>query len=196
MPLTFAISLLLSAIYTATISAAPFPGRWAVKAMAVALLALLVRKDRLPASALLLGALGDALLELGPVYFVHGLLAFLGGHVVYTIGFLRAGRRRLPLAAPVILALYAAAFAFWLWPHLGALQAPVVVYMAAITAMAASSFRLRPLAAAGAGLFLVSDSLLAAGRFVSPVPAGDFLIWITYYSAQSLIAFSYRSHRQ
>jgi len=196
MPIALAVSLLCSVIYTATISAGPFSGRWAVKAMAVAALALLVRKQRLPAAALLLGALGDALLEAGSSYFVHGLAAFLCGHIVYTIAFLRAGVRRLPAGAPVLLTLYAAAFAFWLWPHLGPLQAPVLVYMAAITVMATCSLRLSALAAAGAVLFLLSDSLLAANQFVAPVAAGGYLIWITYYAAQLCIALAFGFHRK
>lgn len=120
----------------------------------------------LVAAALILGSIGDALLELSPDYFVFGLVAFLCGHVVYIVAFLRTGARRPP---PVLiqlgLILYAAGFAWWLWPNLGQLQIPVLVYMATLTTMASCSLRIGPVVATGAALFLLSDSLLAANRF-------------------------------
>lgn len=182
------LSLLCSAAYTVGIAVGRYPGSWAVKAASVAALALLVRRNRLAAAALLLGSLGDALLELGPHLFVAGLAAFLCGHLVYSVCFARTGTRRPPVMAVAPVVLLAAAFTAWLWPHLGALRIPVMLYIAAISVMAATSFRLAGAVSAGALLFLLSDSLLAANRFVAPLPAAGFAIWLTYYAGQALIA--------
>jgi len=59
--------------------------------------------------------------------------------------------------------------------------------MAAITAMAVSSIasRIRPeWVVAGAILFLISDSILAANKFVGPVPLRGWLVWSTYVLGQ------------
>jgi uncharacterized membrane protein YhhN len=90
-----------------------------------------------------------------------------------------------------VLAIYAVAFGYWLWPSLGALAVPVMLYVAAITAMAATSIRGGRLVAAGAVLFLISDSLLAADRFKSPIPGRDYLVWLTYYAGQFMIAWGW-----
>jgi len=42
-----------------------------------------------------------------------------------------------------------------------------------------------PLAAAGAGLFVASDSMIAWNRFVAPVPKASLLIMITYHLGQA-----------
>lgn len=41
---------------------------------------------------------------------------------------------------------------------------------------------------AGALLFLLSDSVLAANRFHAPVPASGYIVWVAYYSGPVLIA--------
>ena len=46
------------------------------------------------------------------------------------------------------------------------------------------------LAAVGAGLFMVSDGLLALNRFGRPLPRAQVLIMTTYVAAQTLIALS------
>ena len=40
---------------------------------------------------------------------------------------------------------------------------------------------------AGAVLFLISDSLLGAGRFKTQIPLRGFLVWTTYYAGQCAI---------
>lgn len=184
-----AISLLLSAVYTATIPMGHFPGRWSVKAGSVAALAWMARRYPLLALALACGSVGDALLDLSPAYFVPGLVAFLCGHIAYTAWFLRSGRKT-PAGAYALI-LYAALFLAWLWPSLGALRFPVLAYVAAITTMAITSFRVGGWVAAGAVLFLVSDSLLAANRFRTPLPLRDWLVWLTYYCGQLAIAYGF-----
>lgn len=188
MNIALAASLLCSAIYTATIATGDFTGRWAVKAASVAALAVLVRKYPLLALALFLGSIGDALLDYNPGFFVTGLIAFLLGHLVYTACF--GAKLRFSIPA-VLLVAYSATFVWWLWPSLGALRIPVMVYIAAITAMAISSLRIGGWVSIGAILFVISDSLLAANRFKTAIPMRDYLVWLTYYGAQAGIALGY-----
>jgi uncharacterized membrane protein YhhN len=154
------------------------------------------------AGGLVLGAVGDVLLEASPRLFVAGLVAFLAGHVAYVVAFLD-GERRLhvvralpPFAAGIaVLAL--------LWPGLGPMRVPVTAYMLVICAMAwraASRVeRGRPdawLALAGATLFLVSDSALGIARFLAPFPGRRAVILSTYWAAQLLVALSAYSSQQ
>lgn len=182
------LSIAASLVYTATIPWDPFPGRWAVKAACAILLAVAARRLPVLAAGLVFGAVGDALLDLSPGMFVAGLVAFLCGHVAYLVHFNRAARAPLNPRWTLALLVYAVTFTAWLWPGLGAMRVPVALYVGAITAMAASSARISWTVAGAAVLFLVSDSLLAANRFRTPVPLRDWLVWITYYLAQLGIA--------
>ena len=181
-------SLALSLLYLVT-TTAHFPGRWAVKSGSVAMLAVAARRYPLLAAGLAFGALGDALLDLSSSYFTAGLVAFLIGHVFYTAFFIRSGRRRV-VAPALALILYSAVFLWWLWPGLGTMRIPVAVYVAAIAAMAIASCRFSWWVALGAMLFLLSDSILAANRFKTAVPGRDYLVWLTYYAGQFLIAWA------
>ncbi len=183
------LSLLCSAIYTVTIATGPFPGRWVVKTASIAALAFMVRRYPMLALALAFGSLGDALLDLSPSFFVAGLIAFLIGHIVYTICFLKTPQKVSWSSAAVVI--YAGVFLAWLWPSLGAMRVPVLCYIAAITTMVVMSLRIGGWVAAGAILFLLSDSLLAANRFKIELPMRDWLVWLTYYGGQLGIAIGY-----
>jgi hypothetical protein len=66
--------------------------------------------------------------------------------------------------------------------------------MGAITAMVVSSIGARlpgVWVPVGAVLFLISDAILAANRFKTPIPGRDYLVWGTYYFGQMLIALAY-----
>jgi uncharacterized membrane protein YhhN len=89
----------------------------------------------------------------------------------------------------------------YLWPHVrtSRVRWPVVVYMAAISAMAwcAIASATAPGAAAaatagaiGAVTFMVSDSVLAVNRFAHPFGGAHAVVMVTYYAAQMLIARS------
>ncbi len=95
-------------------------------------------------------------------------------------------------------AAYYVVFLTILWPTSGALRIPVAVYGIAILAMAASALNLVgrvPSKAAwvtftGAGLFVISDSLIALEAF-GPLEASSLhsaLVMLTYVAAQGLIA--------
>jgi uncharacterized membrane protein YhhN len=201
--------------YLVTRPLQPFPGSGIVKGLGMAPLAVLglrvlgraeraapgvrgrgIRDSRILAAALSLSCLGDVLLHVGGRRsFLLGLGAFLLAHVAYVALFARRWPRplrpapgRLVLAAAVVL--YAAAFTAWLAPGLESLSVPVLAYAAAITAMAVAAIFAgfsTPLVVMGALLFVLSDSLIAAGRFRAAVPLAGLLIWPAYYLGQYLI---------
>ena len=99
-------------------------------------------------------------------------------------------------AATVVL--YGCAFLSFLLANLPAeLVGAVSVYTAAISAMllAASALDVAGhpcggMAAWGALVFVASDSILAANKFVVALPMAKYLIMVTYYGGQMLIALS------
>jgi uncharacterized membrane protein YhhN len=153
-------------------------------------------------AGLLFSLAGDVFLMLPRDRFVAGLACFLVAHLLYIAAF---APRPATLAAPLVLAallIYGGWLIRALWPHLGGLRAPVAVYGAALLVMAwqaaerwAVAGMMPPLLAAiGAGLFVVSDSVLAWQRFVRPVRHGHALVLGTYFAAQWLIALSVTPH--
>lgn len=108
-------------------------------------------------------------------------------------------------AAAVLLGAFAVLNVMGLWPHLPApMRVPVLAYVVVLASMAvlalarrwrspkpdaveASSARW---AAAGAVLFVASDSLLAWDRFAGGLPLASLLVLSTYYAAQYAIARS------
>jgi len=149
---------------------------------------------------------GDVLLMLPRDLFVPGLVAFLVGHVLFIVGLLQppspAGTppfafstTGLVVASLVALA-YGAVPATLIFRALardggGALIAPVAVYLVAILTMAVLAANVGvPAAAIGAALFVVSDTVLALGRFVRPLPHGDVVVHVTYHLAQLLLVLS------
>jgi uncharacterized membrane protein YhhN len=141
---------------------------------------------------------GDVALMLPGDYFVPGLFAFLAAHLCYISAFAAraGGLRPSPSALPFAFA-YIVLVAR-LAPHAGTLLGPVALYGAVLLAMAwcaAETWRLRRdgptgAAAVGALLFVVSDTLLAFGRFVPAGPRSGTAVMITYVAAQLLIAWS------
>lgn len=155
----------------------------------------------------LLGSLaGDVFLMLSG-YFIPGLVAFLLAHLAYIVRLRQdapwfASRRAL-LAT---LGVGAAMYAFLWWGGLpAALRLPVAAYVAVIALMAAQALgratvwrdRASVLVAAGAVFFMLSDSLLAVNRFVTPLPLAQLGVLATYYLAQCLIVGGLRrqTHR-
>lgn len=147
---------------------------------------------------LLFSLAGDVFLMLPRDRFVAGLASFLAAHLFYIAAFTPRPPR---LAAPLVLAallVYGALLMRALWPRLGSLRAPVAVYAAALLVMAwqaaaryaALETTAALLAAVGAGLFVVSDSVLAWERFVRRFRYGQAAVLATYFAAQWLIALS------
>lgn len=176
----------------------PFPGDVLVKLSMCVLLALLALRCnwRLLAVALLFSAAGDAFLAIdGERLFVPGLASFLVTHLLYAAVFVKfmrtapaalAGWRAIALA---LIPLFAIGYATVIWPKLGALALPVIVYIAAIVVMAVLSLRVKALTVPlGAILFMTSDSLIALGKFLWTAGWVGAAVWITYALAQLLIS--------
>lgn len=169
------------------------PWGLAWKASGIILLGVYALSQRawLAALALFLCATGDVLLE---IYFVAGMAAFALGHVVYVLCFLEWGRvlgpnkRDRPVAGLVVLV--SLAMLGWLTPGMGDLLIPALIYQLIITTMVATAMVVKSpmLARLGAVVFMLSDTLIAIGKFTATdVPPGS--VWITYAGAQIMIAW-------
>jgi len=168
----------------------------------LAMAALISGQSFLLVLALSSCALGDYFLSReGDPNFLFGLTAFLAGHVFY-IGFFAqflavgslistdAGLNLALLTALCIMVLIR------LWPFLQEMRLPVIVYMAAIVAMAITARAANPgfPVLAGIALFIVSDIILAFDKF-TPLAIGlkrrtmPYLVWIFYFSGQLLLVY-------
>lgn len=210
------LSIVCSAVYLATQSIQPFPGSVALKALSIAPLAVLAfrllngtrphgmewlrdRDNLILSAALGLSCLGDIYLDLGSRYFSHGLRAFLFAHFAYILLFVRNWPRPLrPTGGQLVLSalvlVYSMLLSSWLSSDLGAQAIPVMVYICTITVMTVSTILLgfsKHFVWIGAMLFMLSDSMIAAGRFKTPVPMADYLVWATYYLGQYCIAIGF-----
>ena len=157
---------------------------------------------------------GDVAL-LWPVQgFLAGLVAFLLGHLSYLVALTRRVRF---LASPPAFgawAIVAASVLAGLWHGVPAeLRAPVLVYVAALGAMAAQATsvwlarrgaadaaRWRIVAAGGA-LFVLSDAILATDKFVGGVPLPTLwnlsLYWLAqWFIARAAVASSHANDRE
>jgi uncharacterized membrane protein YhhN len=151
------------------------------------------------AAGLLFSTAGDVFLMLPRDRFVAGLASFLVAHLCY-VGAFSIG---VPFgAAPLLWLPFFAAGGVVLvlvWPGLKpALRAPVAVYVVVIAAMAGqaagrwylSGSAVALAATVGAGLFVVSDAVLAIDRFRWKFRAARAVTLATYWAAQLLIALS------
>jgi uncharacterized membrane protein YhhN len=152
-------------------------------------------------SALLFSWAGDLLLlfvvplgdSLGANFFLAGLGAFLIAHLFYIYCLFQL-RKKLRLALrPALLVpvlLYGAIVFYLLTPHLGGYRIPVLLYGIIISIMLfnALQFGLNPkpnrLIAAGAILFVLSDTFLAWNKFRTPFSGAGILIMFSYGVAQ------------
>ncbi|MHA8080708.1 lysoplasmalogenase [Aquirufa regiilacus] len=140
---------------------------------------------------LLFAWLGDVFLLIpgnSALYFQLGLGSFLVMQLAYIRLFIKLSATRLTyLLIPVLV--YVVGFLGFLYPNLpGALVPPVLVYALALGSMLyfasqISSVQLR----VGAFLFVVSDSLLAFGKFYFEYPWNSFAVMSTYILAQLLL---------
>ncbi len=154
------------------------------------------RFHRLLIAGLAFSLAGDAFLMFNG-FFIPGLVSFLIAHLFY-IALFKQGQAWFPsrTALQATLLFGGAMYAFlWLGGLPAALRLPVLAYVTVIALMAAQAIGratvLRDSAAVGlaigAGFFMVSDTLLAINRFVSPLPMAQLWVLSTYYMAQVLI---------
>ena len=155
--------------------------------------------------------LGDLFLLLdskGTIFFIAGLVSFLITHIFYILYFLSIENsapsllKKQPLLIVLTLC-YGSALVVLLFPYLGDLKIPVIVYATVICTMLLSSLHIsRKLPApsnsyfvAGALLFVLSDSLLAINKFYQPFVFAGTLIMLTYCAAQYYIVMGFIKRR-
>jgi uncharacterized membrane protein YhhN len=160
------------------------------------------RSGNLILGALLFSWVGDVALLIDSRYgsfFIYGLIAFLLAHICYIAYFYKARKLNAiitfkPFSSLLILA-YITVFYISIYPFLGAMKIPVLIYAVIIALMLLASihaFNLRAqgfgvISVAGTLIFAVSDSMLAINRFVLPFEHAPFFIMLTYGIAQFLI---------
>jgi uncharacterized membrane protein YhhN len=153
------------------------------------------RRARLVLVALVFSWVGDLLLMgEGETFLLAGIGGFLLAQLTYLAAFaptVRGGplARRPALIAPYVIA-WAGLIAV-LGPGLDDLLAPVMVYGAALMAMAATATGVHPRTGVGAALFVASDSLIALTRLTDRLPLSPALagaaVMATYTLGQGLI---------
>jgi uncharacterized membrane protein YhhN len=150
--------------------------------------------------ALLFSFIGDIFLlfeNRGEEFFIIGIACFLITHLSYIAFFLRIRYTNFPepdFKWPYIFLTEGALllFIFSMLPYLGDMSIPVIIYAIFISFTLLSSihaFRLKEqtigwFCISGAILFIASDTLEAIDHFYHTVPAGNFLITLTYGLAQ------------
>ena len=213
--ITVLMALMLQSGALATVtSALGFLGwHWLFKPLTMVLALILVASSAYSSSArcqfgfktlfLLAAALGGSLAGdvflMFPGYFIPGLVSFLMAHLFYVALFKSrqawfAHRGALAATLGIGMAMYAF---LWAGGLPTALRAPEAAYVLVIALMAAqaigraTTLRDAPslLVAVGAGFFMLSDSLLATNRFVTPLPMAQVWVLSTYYAAQVLIVW-------
>ncbi|MGJ3230178.1 MAG: lysoplasmalogenase family protein [Oceanicaulis sp.] len=201
-PIYLWVSLLASAVYLGLdMVVVSMPGLALTKALGVGLLALYAVFSRAPALALALAlsACGDYALAMDPQRTEAGIAFFAGAHLLYigifAMALARHGVRKDGFVLAVALAAYGAAMWLWLSPGMGDLQLMASAYLGVILIMAAVAALVNGprLITLGALLFVVSDSILAAGWFRGldiswVIDIDGALVWITYYGAQLALA--------
>lgn len=155
-------------------------------------------------TALLFSWIGDVILlfsDKGELYFIFGLVSFLVSHLVYIVFFnkqqtTRENDSKVQFWLGVFLILgYFAFMIFTLFPKLGPLKIPVLVYAIVITTMLFFAFKgslkwsipANKYIFVGAIVFVSSDSVLAFNKFYTPIEHASFYIMATYCLAQYLI---------
>ncbi len=152
--------------------------------------------------------IGDILLQ-HDIYFIPGLISFLTAHIFYIFFFAStqsANTSFFKLRPVMIIAViaYLIELMHLLWPHLGGMKIPVLLYGITISTMLSAAFwqyqKLDNTTALyliiGAGFFVGSDSILALNKFKKQFDWAGIYIMSTYILAQLFIvlgAIRYRN---
>jgi len=166
-------------------------------------LEIVTTEKRLLQFAILASLLGDIFLLAdngSSIWFMLGLIAFLVAHIFYIILFIKIRKKNQPrkkwnILVLVLLAAYVGFFFYLLYPGLGSLKVPVIIYAVVLASMLGTAYHAFDLSkqaygaitVLGAFLFLVSDSLLAINKFYSSFFLSSVLIMLTYGLAQLFI---------
>ena len=207
-----ALMLQSAALATATSALGLTEWHWLFKPLTMAIAIILIATSAYSTSTrgtsgsktpwvLLMAALGGSLAGdvflMFPGFFIPGLVSFLVAHLFY-VALFKSGQTWFPHrgALAATLSIGAAMYAFlWAGGLPPALRAPVAAYVLVIALMAAQAIGRATVLrdapslciAIGAGFFMLSDSLLATNRFVTPLPMAQVWVLATYYVAQALI---------
>jgi uncharacterized membrane protein YhhN len=186
----------------------PPAAEYVLKPLTMILVIIIVARAKKPDEdiyrrAVLLGLccslVGDLFLMLPWDLFAAGLLSFLVAHLLYIAGFAYTTGRVASLWYALHFLIYGAAMMWILLPRVGGfMKLPVAIYMAVILVMAWQALNRwvvtrqsgSLIAAAGALLFVASDSALAINRFAEPFRESGLVVLSTYFAAQLLIALS------
>lgn len=143
---------------------------------------------RIVLAGLLLGALGDVALMFER-WFLGGLVLFAAGHIAYVVAF--ADRAAPTVPAYAIALVTAIAAGAWLLPRID-MRIAVGSYIVVISVMLATGLGAGQsgFVRVGAGMFAISDLLVARERFIESDPRNAMWGLPLYYSAQILIALS------
>jgi len=141
---------------------------------------------------------GDIFLMLPLKRVIAGLVSFLVAHLCYIVAFSAGIRLGVSGFLPALFLLYVIIMFVVLFPHLGKMKLPVLVYELVIVMMAWRAVERWAqigdtgalLALAGAILFVISDSVWATNQFVRRYKSAQALILSSYFCAQWLIALS------
>jgi uncharacterized membrane protein YhhN len=141
---------------------------------------------------------GDIFMMLRPKRFTEGLASFLVAHLFYIAAFLSVLKFQFTLWPLFPLILYVFIMMRILYPRLGKMKIPVIIYVLVIMTMARLAVERylqvqeakTLLVLIGALLFVISDSLLATNRFARPFRQAQFFILSSYFAAQWLITMS------
>ena len=178
------------------------------KPLATALLLAVVGRPTTPFATrvevgIALSVVGDvALLWSGPRAFMVGLAVFLMAHLSYVLAFAGVAVWSPHVALVAVVAATSTALVLRaIWPGARGLHGPTVAYGLVISAMVISAsatvggggtFAHGALAAAGAGLFYISDASLALNRFRRPIPHIAYWTLGVYWLGQLGIALAAR----
>src|SRR5690606_24729457 len=144
--------------------------------------------------ALALCLLGDVLLMF-PKGFVAGLAAFLVGHLLFSLSFIRLGGFGAHGVSFLAVFGVGAGLFIWLRPDLGPFLVPVGLYVLVICFMAWQGLglylrkggRAFGWMALGVLLFMLSDTLIAVGKFKAPFPLSGPLVLGTCWASLFLL---------
>ncbi|MFS0674747.1 lysoplasmalogenase [Ornithinibacillus sp. 179-J 7C1 HS] len=154
-------------------------------------------------SALILSLFGDIFLMLSDKWFVHGLVSFLLGHILYIIAFVYGYSYSFTSDTLIVigsLLLIAVLFFCILFKGVKKEGGPplliaVAFYITVISTMLGLSILTgNKILMIAALLFFISDGVLAINKFNKQFKLADYVVMSTYFTAQLLFAISLGGH--
>lgn len=149
-----------------------------------------LQRNYLLTLGLLMGSIGDILLtQEGETFFLFGLLSFLIGHILYALYFLTNFKiNKQSVYLSIFVLVLALGISFFIIPNIEKkLYIPIIFYITMITIMTLSTLFYKNFnyySFLGAVLFLISDTLIAINKFISPIPYAQIGIMFLYYLGQ------------